>query len=93
MASSLSGLSFLSSILKNDLEPYVIRRFPVIGEIKRNLLRDGALFSSMSGSGPTIFGVFGEFRDAENASERMIPYWCRTVHTLAEKKYESFFDS
>jgi len=85
--------SSLSSLLRNDFEPYMIRRFPVVGEIKKNLLRSGALFTSMSGSGPTIFGVFEEFRDAEKASERMIPYWCRTVHTVAEKKSESTFDS
>jgi 4-diphosphocytidyl-2-C-methyl-D-erythritol kinase len=85
--------SSLSSLLRNDFEPYVIRRFPVVGEIKKNLLRSGALFSSMSGSGPTVFGVFGEFRDAEKASERMIPHWSKTVHTLAEKKCESICDS
>ncbi len=83
----------LSSLLRNDFDPYVIRRFPVIGEIRENLLRSGALFSSMSGSGPTVFGVFGEVRDAENALERMIPHWCRTVRTLAEKKNKPIFDS
>jgi 4-diphosphocytidyl-2-C-methyl-D-erythritol kinase len=76
---------FLSSVLRNDFEPYVNRRHPVVGEIKENLLRSGALFSSMSGSGPTVFGVYGEFQDAEKAVQRMVPYWCKTVYTVAGK--------
>ena len=73
--------AFLSSLQGNDLEPLVVRRYPVIGEIKHSLMLRGALFSSMSGSGSSVFGVFDSERDAENAKEYMSPHWCRVVTT------------
>jgi 4-diphosphocytidyl-2-C-methyl-D-erythritol kinase len=52
------------SILSNDLESVTIPAFPVIDDIKRAMLARGALGAMMSGSGPTVFGLF---RDRENA--------------------------
>ncbi len=74
--------SLLSSIQRNDLEPPVITRYPVIAEIKEKLQEEGALFSSMSGSGPTVYGVFGNERDALRVKEHMLPHWCRIVRTV-----------
>jgi 4-diphosphocytidyl-2-C-methyl-D-erythritol kinase len=74
--------AFLSSLQGNDLEPLVVRRYPVIGEIKHSLMLRGALFSSMSGSGSSVFGVFDSERHAENARGYMSPHWCRVVRTL-----------
>lgn len=54
------------AILSNDLESVTIPRYPVIGEIKRELLVAGALGSLMSGSGPTVFALF----DDEGAAVR-----------------------
>ncbi|NBB76376.1 MAG: 4-(cytidine 5'-diphospho)-2-C-methyl-D-erythritol kinase [Bacteroidetes bacterium] len=45
-------------LLKNDLEPPVIARHAMVGNIKDQLLDFGALFSSMSGSGSSVFGIF-----------------------------------
>ncbi|GAB4413011.1 MAG: 4-(cytidine 5'-diphospho)-2-C-methyl-D-erythritol kinase [Thermodesulfovibrionales bacterium] len=75
--------SLLSSILRNDLEPFVIKRYPVIGDIKHTLMFKGARFSSMSGSGPTVFGVFETEEKARKAMEHMSPNWCRIVNTVA----------
>ncbi len=72
----------LSSLAKNDFEPVVIRRYPVIGEIKERLLERGALFSAMSGSGPTLYGVFRTEKDARKAMEHMLPHWCRIARTV-----------
>jgi 4-diphosphocytidyl-2-C-methyl-D-erythritol kinase len=72
----------LSSIRRNDLEPLVIRRYPVIAEIKEKLTERGAYFSSMSGSGPTVYGIFGNENDALKAMEDMLPHWCRIVRTV-----------
>ena len=44
----------------NDFEEYVFRKFPVIGEIKEALYASGAVFSLMSGSGSSVFGIFNE---------------------------------
>ena len=44
--------------LVNDFEKTVIPRYPVIGEIKEELYRTGALYASMTGSGSSCFGIF-----------------------------------
>ncbi|MBX2896691.1 MAG: 4-(cytidine 5'-diphospho)-2-C-methyl-D-erythritol kinase [Cyclobacteriaceae bacterium] len=44
--------------LVNDFEPSVFKKFPVIGELKKQLYANGALYASMSGSGASVFGIF-----------------------------------
>jgi len=48
------------NFLFNDFEEYVFRKHPVIGDLKQGLYQSGALFSSMSGSGSSVFGIFPE---------------------------------
>jgi len=55
--------------LCNDLETVTISKFPVIASLKKQLLRYGALGALMSGSGPTVFGLFSDFRQAEKARQ------------------------
>lgn len=55
--------------LFNDLESVTINRFPEIGAIKAELLADGAMGALMSGSGPTVFGLFKEKGDAVHSYE------------------------
>jgi len=43
----------------NDLEPVVIAKYPVIGEVKQKLLELGCSSAQMSGSGSSVFGVVG----------------------------------
>ncbi len=45
-------------LIFNDFEDYAFKKHPVIGEIKSRLYDCGALFSSMSGSGSSVFGIF-----------------------------------
>ncbi len=52
-------LSDVCDLLSNDLESVTIKSCPVIQEIKDCLLLKGAAGVLMSGSGPTVFGVFG----------------------------------
>ena len=44
--------------LKNDFEKHAIEHFPVIREIKNKLYEMGATYSSMSGSGASVYGLF-----------------------------------
>jgi 4-diphosphocytidyl-2-C-methyl-D-erythritol kinase len=48
----------VSDILENDLETVTAHHFPVIQTIKKLLLEMGAEGALMSGSGPSVFGVF-----------------------------------
>lgn len=45
-------------LLQNDLEPPVIARHELIGNIKDQLYEFGAEYSAMSGSGSSVFGLF-----------------------------------
>ena len=76
------NFAFLRDTVFNDLEDVVVRRFPVISDIKRRLAQDGALLSLMSGSGSTVFGVFNTKEEAVRASKNMPGQWCRVVRTL-----------
>lgn len=42
----------------NDFEPGIIKQYPVIGEIKDDLYKAGAIYASMSGSGSSVYGIF-----------------------------------
>ncbi|MGI5872678.1 MAG: 4-(cytidine 5'-diphospho)-2-C-methyl-D-erythritol kinase [Bacillota bacterium] len=57
--------------LENVLETVTIPEYPVIDEIKQMMIEEGALGSLMSGSGPTVFGIFRDRKQAEKAMERL----------------------
>ncbi len=46
--------------IKNDFEPSVFSKYPVIAQIKASLYESGALYASMSGSGSSVYGIFKE---------------------------------
>ena len=48
----------ISFILRNDLETVVSRQYPQIEAMKKDLCSAGALGALMTGSGPTVFGLF-----------------------------------
>ena len=51
----------------NDLEVVTISRYPEIEDIKKELKKAGAVTSLMSGSGPTVFGLFLSEEDARRS--------------------------
>ena len=59
-------------VLHNDLENVVIRHFPEIREIKIILEKLGSWGSLMSGSGPTVFGIFFSEREVRRAEARLV---------------------
>ncbi|MBS1105574.1 MAG: 4-(cytidine 5-diphospho)-2-C-methyl-D-erythritol kinase [Deltaproteobacteria bacterium] len=58
-----------AALLSNDLEPVVARLRPGIARIRSELERLGARAVAMSGSGPTMFGLFRDAGQAEAASK------------------------
>jgi len=74
---TFSGVRDLAAALSNDLETVTVARHPVLEELKGFLRRQGALGSLMSGSGPTVFGLFDNEPDAikaEGALRTSYPY-------------------
>ena len=61
----------LCGTVGNDLEAVTIKRFPVIGEIKKELKMAGAAAALMSGSGPTVFGIFDSEDDGRRSYRQL----------------------
>jgi len=61
----------ISRLLWNDLEGVVSHKYPQIEGMKKMLLSAGALGALMTGSGPTVFGVFSGKREAEKALKKL----------------------
>jgi len=59
------------SHLCNDLEAVTASEHPVIETVKEALLNQGALGALMTGSGPTIFGLFSDSDEASKASRAL----------------------
>lgn len=64
---SRKGPAELASFLVNDLEKVAIRRYPLIGRLKRRLVEEGAAGALMSGSGSSVFGIFSTGQQARSA--------------------------
>lgn len=62
-------LSEIAGAMGNVLESVTIPNYPVIAEIKENMIEHGALNAMMSGSGPTVFGLFEKESTAAAAYE------------------------
>lgn len=65
------SLSGITSRMENVLEQVTVSRYPVIQDIKDKMKEMGAMNSLMSGSGPTVFGIFCEEEGARKAYEGM----------------------
>lgn len=63
----LDDAEAVARILTNDLQAPISVRYPILPLIDE-LLRAGALGALMSGSGPTVFGLFGDGQAAERGA-------------------------
>jgi 4-diphosphocytidyl-2-C-methyl-D-erythritol kinase len=80
----------VSAILENDLEEVTSAKFPVIDTIKKCLMNVGAEGALMTGSGPSVFGIFSSLNQALSAKQSLISQnlgdifvasdWERTEH-------------
>ena len=66
-----SDLDNICADMGNVLETVTIPNYPVIAQIKEQMLKSGAKASMMSGSGPTVFGLFGDEETARRARAEM----------------------
>lgn len=67
-------LENLSQNMVNVLETVTIKKYPIILEIKNIMMEFNALGSIMSGSGPTVFGLFDNKLEAERCYHRLRDY-------------------
>lgn len=71
----------LTELLRNDFEAAVFREYPAIEEVKNEMLKHGACFASMSGSGSSVFGFFESEANAEEVAGRFRSQGYRTFLT------------
>lgn len=65
------NLHDIAAHMGNVLETVTIPNYPVIDEIKKHMLSHGAVGAMMSGSGPTVFGLFDDEDTAKKAYKAM----------------------
>ena len=65
-AGSLTGIT---DRMSNVLETVTVKEYPVINQIKEEMIKSGARNALMSGSGPTVFGVYENEEAARKAYE------------------------
>ncbi len=61
-------LKAMAPYMENVFEPGITKENPVIGEIKELMLDNGALHAMMSGSGPTVFGLYESWAATQKAA-------------------------
>ncbi|MCD8037616.1 MAG: 4-(cytidine 5'-diphospho)-2-C-methyl-D-erythritol kinase [Lachnospiraceae bacterium] len=71
------SLKGVTQRMENVMETVTQEWFPIIADIKKMLLGNGAQGAMMSGSGPSIFGVFTEKTMAADAAEYVEETLCR----------------
>jgi 4-diphosphocytidyl-2-C-methyl-D-erythritol kinase len=65
------SLQGIADRLGNVLETVTVKAYPVIAEIKELMKREGALNALMSGSGPTVFGIYTRQDQAEETAKKL----------------------
>ncbi|RMG05490.1 MAG: 4-(cytidine 5'-diphospho)-2-C-methyl-D-erythritol kinase [Nitrospirae bacterium] len=76
---STGNITSLISLSENDLEAVALRLMPELVDIKKTLLKLGAIHTLLSGSGTTVFGVFKNEGAASEASTQFETIWTRVV--------------
>lgn len=67
----IQDLSKITSNMGNVLERVTIEEYPVIEKIKNIMKAGGALNAMMSGSGPTVFGIFDDRNQARMTAQKI----------------------
>jgi 4-diphosphocytidyl-2-C-methyl-D-erythritol kinase len=82
-------LALVRAGIENDFEQVVFPEYPELGKAKRALVRAGAKYASLSGSGSTLYGLFASRQAAILAVARMrkAGWAARATTTLPRASY------
>lgn len=67
-------IDFVGDTFRNDFTSYLVARYPVIATISSLLSHNNALFTSVSGSGSSVYGLFASHAIAQRAASALAPY-------------------
>jgi 4-diphosphocytidyl-2-C-methyl-D-erythritol kinase len=82
-------LALVRAGIKNDFEEVVFPEYPELGEAKTALLRAGAKYASLSGSGSTLYGLFASKAAAVLAVKRLrkLGWAAQATTTITRPRY------
>jgi len=69
------AISSIPDILSNDLESVTLGKYPFLCSIKASLIKLGAIGALMTGSGPSLFGLFDSAQKAREAGRILARQW------------------
>lgn len=81
-----NNIELLSKNMYNVLESVTKEKYPVIEEIERVMINNNALGSMMSGSGPTVFGLYNNKHDAEKCKKILLENFKQVYLVKSHKK-------
>jgi len=74
--------------IENDFERVVFSQIPELRDMKRALLRAGSRYASLSGSGSTLYGLFGTEKAAVKAAQALRKQGLRATATRTLTRHE-----
>ncbi len=87
LALEAGDLAGVAARLGNVFEEVLPEEYHEVFLIKNRLLELGALNAAMSGSGPTVFGIFAEHETAQRAAEVLKETYQQTYLAVPVKKF------
>lgn len=79
-AASLTPVKW--QLFENDFERVLLSTYPEVGKIKSDLLKGGAVFAGLSGSGSTMFGIFDHHETAGRVAAGFPDYQTFVTHPV-----------
>lgn len=81
-----NNIELLSKNMYNVLESVTKKKYPIIKEIEEIMINNKALGSMMSGSGPTVFGLYNSKDDAEKCKKILLQNFKQVYLVKSHKK-------
>lgn len=81
-----NNIELLSKNMYNVLESITKEKYPIINEIEEIMINNRALGAMMSGSGPTVFGLYNNEEDAEKCKKILLENFKQVYLVKSHKK-------